>query len=129
MLSPPLMFILLHPLLNLRVWGERKRNFSNHQPFGEPTLEVESFADISRDENEVVTLRFEELVKSDGSPLTVRVMGDDAVAESFFFESSDYRFSDGVSVWENHPTLVLVPSHDGRYRFDLPLDACIPTGV
>ena len=44
--SSPFMLILFHPLLDLRVWSEEIWNLRYDEPFGQPALEVEPFADI-----------------------------------------------------------------------------------
>ena len=122
MLSPPLMFVLFHPLLDLWVGREQIRDFGDDEPLGQSTLEVESFADIGRDEHEVITLGFKELIESLLASEAVGIVRDDSITQAFGMKPLHQRFAYCVCMWEDYATLVRPLSHDSSDGFDLTRD-------
>ena len=113
MLTPPFVFVLFHALGDLWVGCEREWHFGDDQPFSQPSLEVKAFTDIGGDENQVISLGFEELVKGVLSPDSVAVVGDDSVAKSLGLEPLHDGLANGVGVREDDTSFVREPFHDG----------------
>ena len=105
-LSSPFVLVLFHSLSDLRVGRKWERHFRNNQPFGQSSFEIKPFSNIGWYEHQIISLGFKKLLQGNLATKTVWIVGDDSVAKSSRFQSSNNLLFHCMSMGKNDPRFV-----------------------